>query len=120
MRSSRDLIEKFCPNTRKASAFAGRVSFVGSSGESVGNLRVLALGLSEEAVKLAAGGVEGALLVTLYYSGNLGIVHDVDTILDAIEHFRNDARFRFLFAGGGSRARQHGVRRPLGRRECAT
>jgi len=35
----------------------------GSSGESVGNLRVSALGLSEEAVELAAGGVEGALLV---------------------------------------------------------
>ena len=41
--------------------------------------------------------------LTLYYSGNLGIVHDVDTILDAMQHFRNDARFRFLFAGGGSR-----------------
>jgi UDP-N-acetylmuramyl pentapeptide phosphotransferase/UDP-N-acetylglucosamine-1-phosphate transferase/glycosyltransferase involved in cell wall biosynthesis len=41
--------------------------------------------------------------LTLYYSGNLGIVHEVDTILDAIEHFRNDGRFRFLFAGGGSR-----------------
>ncbi|MGA2150129.1 MAG: Gfo/Idh/MocA family oxidoreductase, partial [Bryobacteraceae bacterium] len=36
---------------------------VGSSGESVGNLRVSALGLNEEAVELAAGGVEGALLV---------------------------------------------------------
>ncbi|MGA2150176.1 MAG: hypothetical protein ABSH49_35060, partial [Bryobacteraceae bacterium] len=35
----------------------------GSSGESVGNLRVSALGLNEEAVELAAGGVEGALLV---------------------------------------------------------
>ena len=35
----------------------------GSSGESVGSLRVSALGLSEETVKLAAGGVEGALLV---------------------------------------------------------
>ena len=35
----------------------------GSSGESVGNWRVSALGLSEEAVELAAGGVEGALLV---------------------------------------------------------
>jgi UDP-GlcNAc:undecaprenyl-phosphate GlcNAc-1-phosphate transferase len=44
---------------------------------------------------------EGAL--TLYYSGNLGIVHDADTILDVMQHFRNDARFRFLFAGGGSR-----------------
>jgi hypothetical protein len=39
------------------------IYFFGSSGESVGNLRVSALGLSEEAVELAAGGVEGALLV---------------------------------------------------------
>src|SRR5882762_8087009 len=36
---------------------------MGSSGESVGNWRVSALGLSEETVKLVAGGVEGALLV---------------------------------------------------------
>jgi UDP-GlcNAc:undecaprenyl-phosphate GlcNAc-1-phosphate transferase len=41
--------------------------------------------------------------LTLYYSGNLGLVHDVDTILGAMRHFRDDTRFRFLFAGGGSR-----------------
>jgi hypothetical protein len=35
----------------------------GSSGKSVGSLRVSRLGTSEEAVKLAAGGVEGTLLV---------------------------------------------------------
>jgi len=35
----------------------------GSSGESVGNWQASALGLSEETVKPAAGGVEGALLV---------------------------------------------------------
>jgi hypothetical protein len=40
-----------------------RPTISGSSGESVGNLRVSALGLSDETVKLAAGGVEGALLV---------------------------------------------------------
>ena len=38
-------------------------AYLGSSGKSVGNWRVSALGSSEEAVKLAAGGVEGALLV---------------------------------------------------------
>jgi len=36
---------------------------LGSSGESVGKLRVSARGLSEETVKLAAGRVKGALLV---------------------------------------------------------
>ena len=40
-----------------------RASESGSSGESVGNLRVSALGLSEETVKLAAGGIERTLLV---------------------------------------------------------
>src|SRR5450759_2346055 len=35
----------------------------GSSGKYVGNWRASALGLSEEAVELAAGGVEGALLL---------------------------------------------------------
>ena len=35
----------------------------GSSGESVGDLRGSALGLSEEAVELPTGGVEGTLLV---------------------------------------------------------
>jgi len=37
--------------------------FLGSSGESVGNSRGSALGLSEEAVELPARGIEGALLV---------------------------------------------------------
>jgi len=41
--------------------------------------------------------------LTLYYSGNLGIVHDVNTIQEVMQHFRNDARICFLFAGGGSR-----------------
>jgi len=31
---------------------------------------------------------------------NLGVVHEVGHILDAIEHFRNDARFRFRVRGG--------------------
>ena len=40
--------------------------------------------------------------LTLYYSGNLGLVHDVETVLAAIEYFRDDKGVRFLFAGGGS------------------
>ena len=43
--------------------------------------------------------------LVLLYSGNLGLAHDVETIEGAMLHLRNDARFRFLFAGtGGKRA----------------
>jgi len=37
----------------------------------------------------------------VFYSGNLGLAHDLNTIADAMRHFRNDARFLFTFAGGG-------------------
>jgi colanic acid biosynthesis glycosyl transferase WcaI len=39
--------------------------------------------------------------LNVFYSGNLGLSHDVDTILGAIRHFRNDPRYIFTFAGGG-------------------
>lgn len=39
--------------------------------------------------------------LNVFYSGNLGLAHDIDTIADAMRHFRNDARFLFTFAGGG-------------------
>lgn len=40
--------------------------------------------------------------ITILYSGNLGLAHDVATIGAAIERLANDARFRFVFAGGGA------------------
>jgi len=43
---------------------------------------------------------EGAL--TIHYSGNLGLVHESETILTVIERLRNHPDFRFIFAGGGS------------------
>ncbi|SDF22583.1 glycosyltransferase family 4 protein [Terriglobus roseus] len=39
----------------------------------------------------------------MVYSGNLGLAHDVETLTGAIRRLRDDARFRFLFVGGGSR-----------------
>jgi colanic acid biosynthesis glycosyl transferase WcaI len=39
----------------------------------------------------------------LLYSGNLGLAHDADTIAAAMDRLKDDARFRFVFAGGGSR-----------------
>lgn len=36
------------------------------------------------------------------YSGNLGRAHEYDTVLGAAEALRSDARFAFLFIGGGA------------------
>lgn len=37
------------------------------------------------------------------YSGNFGLAHDVRTMLEAAERLKSDARFRFLFVGGGKK-----------------
>ena len=41
--------------------------------------------------------------LTILYSGNLGLAHDVDTITQAITTLKDDRRFQFVFAGGGAR-----------------
>ena len=40
--------------------------------------------------------------LNVFYSGNFGVAHDIDTIAGAICHFRNDSRFIFTFSGGGA------------------
>jgi glycosyltransferase involved in cell wall biosynthesis len=47
----------------------------------------------------------GAPLV-VHYSGNFGRAHDIDTISAAMNRFKNDPRFQFVFAGGGIRREQ--------------
>lgn len=37
------------------------------------------------------------------YSGNFGLGHDVDTMLQAAERLKDDDRIRFVFAGGGKK-----------------
>lgn len=41
--------------------------------------------------------------LTVLYSGNFGLAHDVATIMQVIQHLRQDHRFQFVFAGGGAR-----------------
>jgi colanic acid biosynthesis glycosyl transferase WcaI len=41
--------------------------------------------------------------LTVLYSGNFGLTHDFETIATVIRRYANDARFRFVFAGGGVR-----------------
>ncbi len=40
--------------------------------------------------------------LTILYSGNLGLAHDVETVSEAILRFSSDSRFHFAFAGAGS------------------
>ena len=73
--------------------------------------RLLQRGVPEELVSVAENWTDGDLITPepprrsgplhVLYSGNLGVSHDIETIVGAIRHFRNDPRFLFLFAGGG-------------------
>lgn len=49
-------------------------------------------------------GIGDRLLVM--YSGNFGLGHDVDTMLNAAERLRDDDRIRFAFVGGGKKKAQ--------------
>lgn len=41
--------------------------------------------------------------LTILYSGNLGLAHEVETIRGVMLALGNDPNFRFIFAGGGAR-----------------
>jgi colanic acid biosynthesis glycosyl transferase WcaI len=47
---------------------------------------------------------EGPL--TVHYSGTFGLVHEEQTIAEAMRELRNDNKFLFVFSGGGAR-REH-------------
>lgn len=78
--------------------------------------RLLAGGLPEELIHVAENWADGSNIsatphrrsgpLKVLYSGNLGLAHDIDTILAALRHFRNDSRFEFAFAGGGVKRAQ--------------
>lgn len=76
--------------------------------------RLLARGVPAEKMFLAENWASGASIVplerpgnaeelVLLYSGNLGMAHDLDTLLGALVDLRDDARFRFIFAGTGEK-----------------
>lgn len=44
--------------------------------------------------------------LTVLYSGNLGLAHDLETIFGAIRNLRGDERFRFIFVGSGGRRQE--------------
>lgn len=87
--------------------------------------RLIARGIPKKLIHVAENWADGSIIrpsigspseaLNILYSGNLGLSHDVDTILAAMRHFRNDPRFVFTFAGSGvNRARLEGICRSEG------
>ncbi len=75
--------------------------------------RLATQGIPADKLRIAENWVDGALIhpeppppdgpLVVLYSGNLGMAHDIDTILDAMTVLNGDPRFRFVFAGAGAR-----------------
>jgi glycosyltransferase involved in cell wall biosynthesis len=75
--------------------------------------RVIAHGIAPERVVIAENWADGTLLrpglrkqggdLTVIYPGNLGLAHDVDTLVTAMREMKSDGTVRYLFVGGGAR-----------------
>ena len=77
--------------------------------------RLVARGIPESKICVAENWASGLEIVpmrvpdgplTIHYSGNLGLAHEVQTISSVIDHLANNPNFRFIFAGGGPRRPQ--------------
>ena len=77
--------------------------------------RLIARGIPEHKIHVAENWADGRRItplplpdgpLTILYSGNLGLAHDVNTIAGAMKRLRNDPRFQFVFAGGGGRRKE--------------
>ena len=79
--------------------------------------RLVTRGIPAAKIHIAENWADGSLIqplprnpgderLTILYSGNLGLAHDVDTIFSAMKELKNDHRFRFVFAGGGPLRRE--------------
>jgi colanic acid biosynthesis glycosyl transferase WcaI len=55
--------------------------------------------------------------LTVLYSGNLGVTHDIEGVFSAMTALEQDARIQFLFIGGGAR-RGELLERARGRPNC--
>jgi glycosyltransferase involved in cell wall biosynthesis len=74
--------------------------------------RLIARGIPASKIQIAENWADGARIrpqpfpsgpLTVLYSGNLGMAHDVDTIATAMRRLASDDTIRFVFAGAGSR-----------------
>jgi colanic acid biosynthesis glycosyl transferase WcaI len=73
--------------------------------------RLMAHGIPKQLIHVAENWADGRTIspqpfrrsgpINVLYSGNLGLSHDIETILQTMRHFRDDPRFVFTFAGAG-------------------
>lgn len=79
--------------------------------------RLVARGIPEDKIHLAENWADSSLIqpvnrvpgnqmLTILYSGNLGLAHDTQTILGAMRQLKDDPGFAFVFAGGGPLRKQ--------------
>lgn len=76
--------------------------------------RLVARGVPAAKIHIAENWADGSLIpqqplrlssgrLSLLYSGNLGLAHDVETLMHTMQKLKSDGRFSFVFAGGGQR-----------------
>jgi glycosyltransferase involved in cell wall biosynthesis len=77
--------------------------------------RLVARGVPADKIRIAGNWADGDIFqaahnkpifrdqLTIVYTGNLGLGHDIETLSQALLGVRSDGRFRFLFLGGGER-----------------
>jgi len=74
--------------------------------------RLTARGIPDSNIRIVENWADGNAIrqlpfpdgpLVIYYSGNLGLAHEIDTIREVIERLANHPDFRFVFAGGGPR-----------------
>jgi colanic acid biosynthesis glycosyl transferase WcaI len=73
--------------------------------------RLLARGVPDDRIRIAENWADGTLIrpspfredgkLTVLYSGNLGLAHDIETISRAMLALKQDPGLAFIFAGGG-------------------
>lgn len=77
--------------------------------------RLLARGIPDHKIYVAENWADGREItpmnfpdgpLTVHYSGNLGLAHEVETIAAVITSLANNPDFRFIFTGGGPRRPQ--------------
>ena len=97
-------------------------------------MRLLARGIPAEKITVVENWADGHEIqpapfapgpLVVYYSGNLGLAHDTETIQKLIERLINHPDFQFTFAGGGPRrpalvqwCKQNGIRNVEFRSYC--
>jgi glycosyltransferase involved in cell wall biosynthesis len=91
----RDMADRLAGQFDVSRTRAGKI-IVAYPGVDVSSIRPIAEERNWFAQQLGLGNK-----LTIMYSGNMGLAHDIETVLAAAIALRNDAEVHFLFIGGG-------------------